>query len=97
MSWSYGTEYEDKDLDISHPEKFGLAASLTEKQIRAALREQTRRHKLTMDGNPTTEEIKAHYDQLPPEEQGKDWKPMKSMLKLIKKYDGLRIYRINSK
>ena len=97
MSWSYGTEYENKDLDISHPEKFGLAASLTEKQIRAALREQTRRHKLTMDGNPTTEEIKAHYDQLPPEEQGKDWKPMKSMLKLIKKYDGLRIYRINSK
>ena len=63
----------------------------------AALREQTRRHKLTMDGNPTTEEIKAHYDKLPPEEQGKDWKPMKSMLKLIKKYDGLRIYRINSK
>lgn len=96
MSWSYGDEYEDKDLDISHPEKFGLADTLTEKQIRAALREQTRRHKLTMDGNPTTEEIKAHYDQLPPEEQGKDWKPMKSMLKLIKKYDGLRIYRINS-
>ena len=49
-----------------------------------------------MDGDPSAEEIKAHYDQLPPDEQGKDWKPMMSMLKLIKKYDGLRIYRINS-
>ncbi len=96
MGWSYGEEYEDEDLDVSHPEKFGLAESLTEKETRAALREQMRRHKLTMDGNPTSEEVKEHYDNLPPEEQGKDWKPMKSMLKLIKKYDGLRIYRIQS-
>ena len=96
MSWSYGIEYEDKDLDVTHPEKFGLAKDFSESQVRAALREQTRRHKLTMDGDPSAEEIKAHYDQLPPDEQGKDWKPMMSMLKLIKKYDGLRIYRINS-
>lgn len=96
MSWSYGEEYEDKDLDVSHPEAFGLAEDLTEKQVRAALREQMRRHKLTMDGNPTSAEVKEHYDKLPPDEQGKDWKPMKSMLKLIKKYDGLRIYRIQS-
>lgn len=96
MSWRYGTEYEDKDLDISHPEKFGLAKDLSEKQIREALREQMRRHNLSMDGNPTTKEIKAHYDQMLPDEQGKDWKPMQSMFKLIKKYDGLRIYRINS-
>lgn len=96
MSWSYGIEYEDKDLDVTHPEKYGLAKDFSESQVRAALREQTRRHKLTMDGDPSAEEIKAHYDQLPPDEQGKDWKPMMSMLKLIKKYDGLRIYRINS-
>ena len=96
MSWSYGIEYEDKGLDVTHPEKYGLAKDFSESQVRAALREQTRRHKLTMDGDPSAEEIKAHYDQLPPDEQGKDWKPMMSMLKLIKKYDGLRIYRINS-
>ena len=93
-SWMSGDEYEDKDLDISEPSRYGLSADLSEKKIRAALREQMRRHKLTMDGDPTEEEIKVHYDHLPPEEQGKDWKPMMSMLKLIKKYDGLRIYRV---
>ena len=94
MSWRYGKEYEEKTLDISHPEAFGLAEDLEADMIRKALREQLRRHKLTMDGNPTSEEVRIHYDGLPEVEQGKDWKPMKSMLKLIKKYDGLRIYRI---
>lgn len=96
MSWRYGEEYEDKDLDVSHPEAYGLAKDLPAEKVRTALREQLRRHKLTMDGNPTSEEIKKHYDELPEIEQGKDWKPMKSMLKLIKKYDGLRIYRISA-
>jgi len=96
MSWKHGEEYEDKDLDVSHPEVFGLVQDLPENKVRSALREQMRRHKLTMDGNPTSEDVKKHYDELPEIEQGKDWKPMKSMLKLIKKYDGLRIYRINS-
>ena len=31
------------------------------------------------------------------EEKGKDWEPFNSMLKLIKKFDGLRIYRLNLK
>ena len=94
MGWSCGAEYEDKETDISDPGKYGLAESLTPEEIHDALREQMRRHKLTMDGNPTEAEIRKHFDGLSEEDQGKDWKPMESMLKLIKKYDGLQIYRI---
>jgi hypothetical protein len=47
-----------------------------------------------MSGAVTSAEIHAHYEELPESEQGKDRKPMESMLKLIKKYDGLRIYRL---
>ena len=92
MSWSCGREYEKTALKEAG--KYGLAPGLTEKEIRSALREQMRRHKLTMDGNPTSEEVSCHYNLLPPSDQGKDWKPMKCMLKLIKKFDGLRIYRL---
>ncbi|MCR4747164.1 MAG: hypothetical protein K5836_01690 [Clostridiales bacterium] len=59
-----------------------------------AVREQLRMHTLAMDGNPAKEEIKAHYDALPLEEKRKDYEPFNSMLKLIKKFDGLRIYRL---
>ena len=52
-------------------------------------------HRLAMTGHPTREEIYEHYDMLPEAEQDKDWKPFTSMLKLIKKYDGLRIYRLD--
>ena len=31
---------------------------------------------------------------LSPEDQGKDWLPFNSMLKLLRKYDGLRIYQL---
>ena len=93
MGWSKGSEYEAEDLDLTRS-KYGLSEEMSDKQVRAALREQLRRHKLTMDGNPTKLEVKDHYDWLPESEKGKDWKPMESMLKLIKKYDGLRIYRL---
>ena len=62
---------------------------------RAALRERFRMHRLCMNGDPDHAAVKAHYDSLSEEEQGKDWKPFNSMLKLIKKFDGLRIYRLN--
>ena len=65
-----------------------------EKEARLTLREQLRRHRSTMDGNPTSEEIYAHYDTLPETEQDKDWKPLNSMLELLKKFDGLRIYHL---
>lgn len=65
-----------------------------EERARKALREQLRTHKLAMDGAPSAVEIWEHYQQLPLKEQAKDWKPFDSMLKLIRKYDGLRIYRL---
>ena len=80
MGWRQGTEYET--LSLEHPES------------RQALREQLRIHKLAMDGELTEEQIRAHYFSLPPEDQDKDWKPLNSMLMNLRKYDGLRIYRL---
>ena len=60
------------------------------------MREQMRCHKLTMDGTITADMIREHYLSLSEEDQGKDWKPFNSMLRLLKKYDGLRIYRLHS-
>ena len=48
-----------------------------------------------MDGKPKRWEIFAHYEALPEEEKKKDFEPFNSMLKLIKKFDGLRIYRLD--
>ena len=81
--WMPGDEYES------------LPVSGDEVTARRALREQLRRHKLTMAVGATDEEIQAHYESLPPEEQGKDYLPFNSMLKLLHKYDGLRIYRLD--
>ena len=95
MAWSCGDEYKTIPLTcLGDPAAYGLAPDISEDDLRGALREQMRRHVLSMEGNPTSEEIRAHYELLPLSEQGKDWKPMQSMLKLIRKYDGLRIYRI---
>jgi hypothetical protein len=57
-------------------------------------RERRRVHKLMLDGEITAESALEHYDHLPAEEQDKDTAPMNSMLKLIRQYDGLRIYRM---
>ena len=40
-------------------------------------------------------EIAAHYDSLDEADQDKDWRPFNSMLLLLKKFDGLRIYKLN--
>ena len=82
--WLPGDEYET------------LPVTGNEKEARKALREQLRRHKLTMPDNATDAEIYAHYQSLPPEEQGKDYLPYNSMLKLLRKFDGLRIYCLDS-
>jgi arginyl-tRNA synthetase len=47
-------------------------------------REQTRIHSL----------LNTHYDDLCKEEQLKDTEPLNNMVKLLKEYDGLRIFRI---
>ncbi|MBQ6514301.1 MAG: hypothetical protein IJI09_06200 [Clostridia bacterium] len=84
--WQYGNEYETLPL----PE-----GTENEKAVRKALREQLRRHKLTLNADASTEEILAHYKTLTPEDQGKDWLPYNSMLKLLRRYEGLRIYHLN--
>ena len=43
-------------------------------------------------GEVTAEQIHKHYWEIPESERKKDWQPFNSMLKLIKKFDGLRIY-----
>ena len=88
MGWTYGDDYETVSVEGMIPE------GMTERSFRRALREQTRMHKLMMDGELTKERIMQHYQNLSEEDQGKDWKPFNSMLKLIKKYDGLRIYTL---
>ena len=60
---------------------------------RKALREQMRCHQQAMDGELTREEILRHFEALPQEVRDKDWLPFNSMLKLVRKFDGLRIYR----
>ncbi len=90
MGWVYGRDYETlplpDDVNRNTPE---------EKALRQTRREQMRCHKLAMDGTVTTEDIRDHYFALSEEDQDKDWKPFNSMLKLLKKFDGLRIYRLD--
>jgi len=83
MGWTSGGAYETVDYS-------GEGRSMY--YYRKAFREQMRMHKLAMDGEPSEQEIFAHYDALPETEKGKDWEPFNSMLKLIKVFDGLRIY-----
>ncbi|MBQ7736273.1 MAG: hypothetical protein IJT62_00390 [Oscillospiraceae bacterium] len=82
MGWRRGTEYETLPLDTDDP------------AARKALREQLRCHALAMDGDPSSEEVKLHFFSLSDEDQDKDWKPFNSMLLLLKKFDGLRLYRL---
>ncbi len=92
MGWRFGDEYETVPL----PEGESLPEGRSMYSERKAFREQMRRHKLTMDGLPSDREIREHYEALPETEKGKDYEPFNSMLKLIKKFDGLRIYKLHS-
>lgn len=89
MAWANGNKYETIPIPAEMIAQYG-----DEVLARKALREQLRMHKLTMDGHPKKSDIFAHYEALPEKEKGKDYKPFNSMLKLIKKYDGLRIYTL---
>ena len=90
MGWVYGKDYETVPLppkmDSSSPEA---------RAFRRKLREQMRCHRLAMDGPASSAEIHEHYMTMSPEDQKKDWKPFNSMLKLLKKFDGLRIYHLD--
>ena len=89
MGWTSGDLYETIEIPEEMIRRYG-----DEKSARKALREQLRMHKLAMEGEPEQAEIFAHYEGLPLEEREKDYEPFNSMLKLIKKYDGLRIYKL---
>ncbi len=88
MGWRNGNEYERLPLDVPQEEQ---------RAARRALREQMRRHKLVMEGDPSSSEILEHYESLSVEDQDKDWKPFNKMLTLLKKFDGTRIYRLDRK
>ena len=85
MGWRYGKDYESLPLNVPEEEK---------KAARAALREQLRCHKLCMDGHPTHDEVRAHYQRLPRRYQDKDWKPFNKLLVLLKDMEGSKIYRL---
>ncbi len=87
MGWRRGDAYETAPLPAD-------LADGEEKAFRSALREQMRVHKLAMDGKLTRRAVREHYLSLSEEDQDKDWKPFNSMLRLLKKFDGLRIYRL---
>lgn len=87
MGWTAGNDYETLPV-----REKGEA----EKAERIKLREQLRMHKLTLPAGTTGKGIRNHYNTLSPEDQGKDYLPFNSMLKLMEQYDGVRIYRMRS-
>ena len=90
MGWIYGDAYETLT-----PEGITFQNKNEEKRFRSALREQFRMHKLTMDGDPTEEDVQEHFKTLSDDDKGKDAEPFNRMLELIKQFDGLRIYQLN--
>ena len=84
MGWRNGDIYERASVPLG----------MDERTYRKALREQTRCNKLVMDGELTEERIREHYQGLSEQDKGKDWKPFNTMLKLIGRFDGLRIYQL---
>lgn len=83
MGWCHG------DLYARVPAPDGV----DEKAWRDRLREQMRCHTLVLDGELPPAQIRARFDALPDAEKDRDWTPCNSMLKLLKKFDGVRIYR----
>ena len=87
MGWRNGDFYE----------RMPAPPGADEKTFRAALREQTRCHRLVMDGELTKERIIAHYQEhLSEYEKQKNYQPFNRMLKLIRKFDGERIYQYDT-
>ena len=86
MGWSYGDLYQK----IPAPE------GADEKAYHLMLREQMRCHRLAMTGDDlTSEDIRKHYEELSDLDKDKERLPFNSMLQLVRKFDGLRIYRFS--
>ncbi len=87
MGWRRGDLYER--VPVPH--------DADEMSYRAALREQMRCHKLIMDGKLTKEQIISHYQgYLSKYETQKNRLSFNNMLKLMRKFDGVRIYQYES-
>ena len=85
MGWTQGEDY--RHLPVR-------AALRDRRKARMALRDRLRMHIHAMEGELTEERVYEHYMALPEAEQDKDWKPFNSMLRLLKKFDGIRIYKL---
>ena len=84
MGWRCGDLYE----------RVPVPQDADERSYRAALREQMRCHKLVVDGELTKERILSHYQEhLSEYEKQKNYQPFNNMLKLMRKFDGVRIYQ----
>ena len=84
MGWKSGDLYE----------RVPVPQDADERSYRAALREQMRCHKLVVDGELTKERILSHYQEhLSEYEKQKNYQPFNNMLKLMRKFDGVRIYQ----
>ena len=86
MGWTAGNDYE-----TVNPGK----ETADEDTERKNLRERMRKHKLMPDADADSEKIRKHYELLPKTEQEKDSLPFNTLLKLLKKYDGVRIYKLH--
>ena len=87
MGWKSGDLYE----------RVLVPQDADERSYRAALREQMRCHKLVVDGELTKERILSHYQEhLSEYEKQKNYQPFNNMLKLMRKFDGVRIYQYES-
>ena len=87
MGWRMGDLYE----------RVPVPRDADEMSYRAALREQMRCHKLIMDGELTKEQIISHYQgHLSEYETQKNRLSFNNMLKLMRKFDGVRIYQYES-
>ena len=86
-------------FDIIRPAAIGARVPIPEEPDetahRATLCEQMRCHRLVMAGMPTRAQIRKRYEALSDDEKNRDWMPFNSMLKLIRRFDGLRIYRFD--
>jgi hypothetical protein len=87
MGWRSGDLYE----------LVPVPSDADEKSYRAALREQTRCHELVIDGELTKERVNSHYQEhLSEYDKQKNYQPFNNMLKLMRKFDGVRIYQYHT-
>lgn len=85
LGWVNGNLYEKLPLGGTEDEV---------KAERARLREQLRCHKLLQAGELTHEKAMAHFEDLPESEKGKDCEPMNTLLKIMRRLDGVQIYSL---